>query len=420
MISEERLYTLAEQQIRQMQRLSRTQALRKLQTMGPELLEAITAILFERQGYETFAAQASAFEGVDVVATKEGWTVAVQCWRSTHDVGLPAVRGLYGAMLRSQADEAYLVTIAHISEQARVWAADKYIHLIDGPTLVDWIKHSSMASPGLFAGVRVPYVLLGALAALAFTVLVLAVIVAYPQISERLGISLRPTAAWVPPTVSNPQVAAYTPTAPLPTPGAPETVAVAASATPTAEPSPLPKPSPTPEATVSPECAIDAGSGLYDLYNSELLGCATTPVNTVWAAWQPFEGGYLLWRSDTDASYAFYGSSGGSWFEVLDRWDGSTLPDRGNPPAGRQAPIRGFGYVWSMSDDLFQNLGWAIDQEKGFCATVQEFEKGFLLRSSTVESCTPDGLFNHARTAAWTPLSLTAHAGGWSNADPGE
>jgi hypothetical protein len=262
-------------------------------------------------------------------------------------------------------------------------------------------------------------VLLGALAALALIVLVLTVIVAYPQISERLGISLRPTAAWVPPTVTNPQVVASTPTTALPTPDPQETIAAPPSATSTAEPSPPPKPTPTPELTVSPLCAINAAAELYDLYNSELLGCATTTVKTVWSAWQPFDGGYLLWRSDSDASYAFYGLSGGSWLEILDRWDGSTLPDRGDPPAGRQAPIRGFGYVWSMSEDLFQNLGWAIDQEKGFCAVVQQFEKGFLLRSSTVESCTPDRLFNHARTGAWTPLSLTAHAGGWSKGAAG-
>jgi hypothetical protein len=420
MISEEGLYALAEQQIEQIRRLSRPQARRKLQTLGPELLQALTAILFQRSGYEASVTHTTVLEGADIVAAKEGWTVVVQCRGSgsASAVGLPAARDLHAAMLGQQADEAYLVTTAQVAAQARQWAADKPIHLLDGWALVDWIRDSEEPASGPLAGLRGPYVLAGALAGLALIVLALAAVLAYPQISARLGITQRPSAAWVPPTVTDPQPAGPT-GSPLATHSASGTATPAPAETPTAaEPSASPSQA-APVPTATPVCPLGADGQLYDLYSSDLLGCATTTADTVWSAWQPFEGGYLLWRDDTDTVYALYGSDSGSWLEIADTWDGSTLPDRGDAPAGRQAPIRGFGHVWATSDEIFQNLGWATDQEKGFCATVQRFEKGFLLRSSAVESCTPNGLFNHARTAGWAPISLAAHAGGWHRAGLG-
>jgi hypothetical protein len=71
-------------------------------------------------------------------------------------------------------------------------------------------------------------------------------------------------------------------------------------------------------------------------------------------------------------------------------------------------PERGFGYVWSRSDEIFNGLGWARDQEKGFCALVQDFERGYILRSADVSSCTPENLYNFATAADWTPLLLAA------------
>jgi formylglycine-generating enzyme required for sulfatase activity len=125
------------------------------------------------------------------------------------------------------------------------------------------------------------------------------------------------------------------------------------------------------------------------------LGCARGEAQIVWAAWQPFEHGHMLWRRDTDTVYYFLNS--GEWGAVNDRWiEGTAIQSRGAVPAGLQAPERGFGYAWGEDDALFQGLGWAIDKEKGFCALVQNFAGGFVVQSSTVASCHEQGLYNHA------------------------
>jgi hypothetical protein len=153
-------------------------------------------------------------------------------------------------------------------------------------------------------------------------------------------------------------------------------------------------------------CPQSAEEVLVPVYDRQQFGCARGPAAVVWAAWQPFERGSMLWRSDTDAAYVFTGD--GRWYPVPAAWDGSPAADRGQPPANLQAPVRGFGYVWGQSDELFSELGWATDNEKGFCAAVQNFERGFILRSSSVPSCASETLYNHATSADWSPLLLAA------------
>ncbi len=122
----------------------------------------------------------------------------------------------------------------------------------------------------------------------------------------------------------------------------------------------------------------------------------------------------MLWRSDSDTSYVFYSS--GSWSAIELGWDGGPAADRGTPPPGLQAPQRGFGFVWSQDENIFNGLGWARDQEKGFCALVQQFERGFILSSASVTSCTPENLYNFATAGDWTPLIYVAlDDDTWSN-----
>lgn len=190
------------------------------------------------------------------------------------------------------------------------------------------------------------------------------------------------------------------------------TPALTVTLTPTATASPTATATLTPTATLSPTatpqavCTQPIDDRLAPLYDKSLYGCALGAAQTVWAAWQPFERGAMLWRSDTDRAYVFYDD--GAWFPVEERWDGAPAADRGNPPPDRQAPTRGFGYVWSRSDAIFNRLGWATDQERGFCALVQDFDRGFLLNSSNVPSCTDEGLYNQATAPEWRELRLAA------------
>jgi hypothetical protein len=165
---------------------------------------------------------------------------------------------------------------------------------------------------------------------------------------------------------------------------------------------PTPTPSPTTTAIPTQTCNQAVDPQLAPLADPA-LGCATGTAAVYWAAWEPFERGFMLWRSDNNRAYAFF--QPGDWQPINERWDEQALPSRGDPPPGRQAPVRGFGYAWAVRDDLFSRLGWATAEEQGFCALIQPFEHGFLVQSSTVEFC-QDTLYNHARAPGWQPLQL--------------
>ncbi len=154
----------------------------------------------------------------------------------------------------------------------------------------------------------------------------------------------------------------------------------------------------TASASAQPACLSQPSALLAELYVWEQLGCVRSASVVTWAAWQPFDGGDLLWRADTDEVYVFYGS--GSWSPIAERWNGEAARDRGAPPAGRQAPLRGFGWLWGLRDDLFAQLGWAVHEEMGFCVEIQPTERGFMLRPVPEASC--GGQQNRAGESGFT------------------
>ncbi len=196
-------------------------------------------------------------------------------------------------------------------------------------------------------------------------------------------------------------VTSTTPTDPTVAPTAPGAL--------TTQPTPFPV---APTATVAVGCPQVIAPQFAAAYRVE-LGCPASNAGIVWSAWEWFERGGMLWRDDNDRAYAFFADGG--WGAVDEKWEGQEVPTRGDPPPGLQAPLRGFGYAWGRRDDLFQRLGWATDQERGFCALIQSFDHGFILQDSNVDTC-KDNLFNQVHTGDWRPLFIVAVDGlGWLN-----
>ncbi len=157
-------------------------------------------------------------------------------------------------------------------------------------------------------------------------------------------------------------------------------------------------------------------------WDREKLGCPTAKATLVWAAWEQFQRGYMFWRSDADWAYALHwqdganaafgdGTTGGdAW-----KWDGESFADGHGltPPPGFYEPVRGFGYVWyNFLGGPASTIGWATEQEKGFCANLQPFEKGLIFHSSSVQYC-KDEYYNWAANPSFTPLFLTMYDGTW-------
>lgn len=91
----------------------------------------------------------------------------------------------------------------------------------------------------------------------------------------------------------------------------------------------------------------------------------------VYAAYQPYEGGFMFWRSDTSGVYVFEGINSGT-FSLFPYDYLATLPDNppGSAPVSRVRPIHGFGRVWGNHSWVRDSLGWATTKEQGYTTMI--------------------------------------------------
>ncbi len=116
----------------------------------------------------------------------------------------------------------------------------------------------------------------------------------------------------------------------------------------------------------------------------EKIGCPLRVLMTA-VAWQPFEGGEMLWRQDLSLIYML--SDSGDWQVMGDKWREGDLDF--DPaivaPNGRYQPVRGFGKVWREAEGVRETLGWGLSEEVGFEVQIQEFERGVAVDLATHE-----------------------------------
>lgn len=109
------------------------------------------------------------------------------------------------------------------------------------------------------------------------------------------------------------------------------------------------------------------------------------------AAYQFFERGVMLWRSDDGMIYALLNN--GTWSAHEDTFvEGE--PER-DPniftPGSTLQPERGFGKLWRGDAALKEAIGWGTAEEQGVTAQLQEFERGFAIRVQGMEYFVIDG-----------------------------
>ena len=98
--------------------------------------EYVAQRIFARQGYRVHNTPDVKDGGVDIAVTDHhGHLIIVQCKRYRNTVGSATVRELYGTMIHEGAAHAFLVTTGRISKDAREWARNKPIFLMDGRLL---------------------------------------------------------------------------------------------------------------------------------------------------------------------------------------------------------------------------------------------------------------------------------------------
>ena len=103
-----------------------------LYDLSPREFEEWAASLFSALGYEkvTLTPQSSD-KGIDVLAEKDGFKVAMQCKKFKGVVGSPIVQAFLGAMQTAEIKRGFLVTTGTFSVEAEKLAVDMPIELWD-------------------------------------------------------------------------------------------------------------------------------------------------------------------------------------------------------------------------------------------------------------------------------------------------
>ncbi|MCZ7573342.1 MAG: hypothetical protein M5U01_32725 [Ardenticatenaceae bacterium] len=111
---------------------------------------------------------------------------------------------------------------------------------------------------------------------------------------------------------------------------------------------------------------------------SQTLGCpASEPTQTA-AAWQVFEhDNQMVWLKSEDAILALHDGQWQGFEDTFEESDPTFPPTAPTPPAKNLIlPRRGFGKVWVT---MIDTMGYGVSEEAGYDATVQRFEKGWLV-----------------------------------------
>lgn len=111
-----------------------------LRSMNPYKFEDLCCDLFSRMGYDTESTSASGDHGADGYFNKDGELHILQAKRVQGSVGEPVLRDLYGTMYANEAHGGIVITTGNVSRQAKLWAKDKPIRIIELHELMKLIR----------------------------------------------------------------------------------------------------------------------------------------------------------------------------------------------------------------------------------------------------------------------------------------
>jgi len=98
----------------------------------------------------------------------------------------------------------------------------------------------------------------------------------------------------------------------------------------------------------------------------------------------------MFWSKHGNLFFVTVGGDRGTWRlfgEQEAPWK-EGMPEKScetQPPPGMQQPLRGFGGVWCANQKVREQLGWAVDAERGFANgidLIQGFIGGVIVRDS--------------------------------------
>lgn len=111
-----------------------------LEKMHPQEFEHLICDLFKKMGYEVEETPYSGDGGIDGLLKKNGDSFILQCKRVKGSVGEPVLRDLFGTMHANDTKEGFVVTTGKVSRQAKEWAKDKPIRILELNEIVTSIR----------------------------------------------------------------------------------------------------------------------------------------------------------------------------------------------------------------------------------------------------------------------------------------
>ena len=94
----------------------------------------------------------------------------------------------------------------------------------------------------------------------------------------------------------------------------------------------------------------------------------------------------MIWREPIDVAQALVFFNDRTWkiFQHAPFVEGSPefpCADANTPAQSPPTPKRGFGTMWCDIPEIRNGLGNATDEEKGFNGFMQDYDRGFMLRT---------------------------------------
>ncbi|UTG85132.1 restriction endonuclease [Bacillus paranthracis] len=122
-------------------RIKRTATRSNLEVMDPREFEYFVADIFRSLGYKVQVTSGSNDGGKDIILYKGNEMKFVEVKRYTKSsIGRPFIQKLHSAIVDADAVGGYFVTLSHFNKNARQYAANKNIELIDGDSLINMMK----------------------------------------------------------------------------------------------------------------------------------------------------------------------------------------------------------------------------------------------------------------------------------------
>lgn len=105
--------------------------------ISPEDYEHFCAEILNKAGWATTVTKSSGDQGIDIVANKEGFRLAIQCKKYSKPVGNKAVQEAYSGGAFYEADECAVVAPIEYTPAARDLARNLGVHLLHHDDLAD-------------------------------------------------------------------------------------------------------------------------------------------------------------------------------------------------------------------------------------------------------------------------------------------